>query len=745
MKELKVWSSAFLLGFTAISSQIVLARQILSLFYGNEISIGFMLFSWLLGGGVGSLLFPKILKKVERTEKVYAGLIFALVIYLFSSQILAEKIKSILGLHPGEITGFSPMALGTLIITFPLTFILGSIFPLLSRMVKQERATGIGKIYYWEAIGSSIGGVISAFFLISLPSILQSISILSLLNLSIILLWRVGNKVIFPFSLFLLSLSIFFCFPLPATLLEKNLLQSEWKGYKVLHIQNSVYGKLMVTQREEERSFFYNGIHLYSFPDLLTAEINVHIPLLEHPHPQKVLMIGGLNSLQEVLKHPLKEIDYVELDPLLITTAQRFHYTTRVFEDARLHVIHTDGRLWVRKSPSSFYDVVILCVGDPYTAQINRYYTLEFFQQVRRILKEKGVFSFGVSSSENYISREQAQFLSSLYQTLKMVFPQVKITPGDTALFLASPSAGILTLDYKKLERRRRERGVETLFIRDYFLFSQFSPERLSYIEKRVVQSPFKSLNRDFKPITYYFDIILWSTHFSPLMAKVLSGLKESQLWWIILGSVFLIGIVISRRQNPFPKMVLFTLATTGFSEISFQILVIVAFQIIFGFLYYRIGFIFTTFMIGLTVGSMVITRVLKRLTLPSRLYCAIQFTIFLYPLLLPPIFKAFKGLSPHALATPLPNLTFSFLPIFAGFIGGLQFPLAVHLSLKKNNQPERTAGSAYGADLIGSCVGSILISSLLIPILGLLKTCYLISLINLIGWVFLVALKERR
>ncbi len=49
-----------------------------------------------------------------------------------------------------------------------------------------------------------------------------------------------------------------------------------------------------------------------------------HFPLLAHPDPREVLLIGGgvAGDVRETLKHPVSSVTYVELDPLLIEAAQ---------------------------------------------------------------------------------------------------------------------------------------------------------------------------------------------------------------------------------------------------------------------------------------------------------------------------------------------------------------------------------------------------------------------------------------
>nr|HDM59393.1 hypothetical protein [Bacillota bacterium] len=52
------WPEVFLwfnLGFCALVSQVVFQRECINTFSGNELSIGLVLFVWLLFGGIGSV------------------------------------------------------------------------------------------------------------------------------------------------------------------------------------------------------------------------------------------------------------------------------------------------------------------------------------------------------------------------------------------------------------------------------------------------------------------------------------------------------------------------------------------------------------------------------------------------------------------------------------------------------------------------------------------------------------------
>ncbi|MBN2097769.1 MAG: hypothetical protein JW714_04745, partial [Candidatus Omnitrophica bacterium] len=67
------------------------------------------------------------------------------------------------------------------------------------------------------------------------------------------------------------------------------------------------------------------------------------------------------------------------------------------------------------------------------------------------------------------------------------------------------------------------------------------------------------------------------------------------------------------------------------------------------------------------------------------------------------------------------------------------QFPLANKIILKDKDMLGRAAGLSYGMDLLGSCIGALLVSAFLIPILGITQTCVAVALLNCVVLVTLI------
>jgi len=84
------------------------------------------------------------------------------------------------------------------------------------------------------------------------------------------------------------------------------------------------------------------------------------------------------------------------------------------------------------------------------------------------------------------------------------------------------------------------------------------------------------------------------------------------------------------------------------------------------------------------------------------------------------------------AIATLLAaHLVFPVLAALAGSLGGYQFPIATEIYLRESS-PAARLGTLYAIDLLGGCVGALLLSGYLIPVFGFWRTAWLSAAVNL-------------
>jgi spermidine synthase len=698
----------FLLGFLALSFQIYLIREFSVHFYGNEIMFGFILASWLLWGGLGSLFASRITLDISRIPYMYY-----LVIFLFPlCLVLLRFSRFFLNTLPGEITGMTPMLFFSLGLSLIISFPLGVLFVFNALFLKGN----VTQVYLMESLGSAVAGLAVYFFFIPLFSNWQATAVIGVIVSSMVFLFFYKRIQILFFALLMLLLAVFWVFDLPSQKIH-------WKPFEMIESVDTPFGKLQVIQTEELFSLYNNSLLVFSYPNPALSEESVHFALLQRPQSEKVLLIGGAagGSLGQVLKYPKTRVDYVELNPEIIRLSLKYLPQQELdnLENPRVHIYFQDGRAFLEKTPDS-YDAIILNLPDPSTAQINRFYTKEFFSLVKRKLSPDGIFSFRVSSAENYISNELRNFLGSLYFTLKEVFPEIEIVPGDSNIFLASSAP--ISLDYQTLGRKIDRLGLDNTYIRSQSLFSRLSPLRLSLLKDTIVQGQ-KSINLDLIPISYYYNSVLWNSQFQGLESSLYRLTSRLGKFWLldvplIMLSLILVYLGWRHKKSSF---FLLPLAVMGLTTITVEIIMLIAFQTLYGYLYQKVALLFASFMVGLFLGAF---RGKNRNKKGYLELLVIQFGFILLIFLL----ILWLGSQP-------PEIFFFLYLIFLGYLGGDLFIVSNQLYLKE----KKNLGAGYGLDLLGSFFGALAVSSLLIPLFGLPLLTKYILLLNSFCLLFLL------
>ncbi|MDD3088888.1 MAG: hypothetical protein PHT95_02960 [Candidatus Omnitrophica bacterium] len=733
-------------GAASMAAQIIFLREFLIVFYGNEISIGMILAGWLFWGAIGSLFLGRLADIVsDKTRLLYSALI--LLSGLIPLVLMGIRFaKPAMGILPGEIAGYYPMVLAALTLLCMPCVLLGFIFSAACRVyssVPSEASRSVAGIYMMDSLGAIAGGLVASYILVPLMDSLGIALIFSALILSAaFILEKDDDRVFFGRSarvLTALAILIGTVFFLAGGYerIKTGSIKRLWSGFSVKASRDSVYGNVVVAERGGQVSLYGNGLHLYTVPDRLSAENAVHFTLLENTLPKKVLIVGGGAGglLAEVMKHDVDRIDYIELDPLIIEMSRMYLPETyaRALDDERVRIMNVDGRLYV-KTTGEKYDCVIVALGDPFTAQINRFYTVEFFREAKRIMAPGAVLSFGLTSSENYIGEELADYLSSIFRSLNSVFADILLIPGDTMLFLASSEPGHLTSDVDILTDRMTERGIEAQYVNEYYLFDTLSPGRVEYARDAVAGRGGISLNTDLRPISYYFATVFWSTQFdTPALRRFFNTLDAGIIWGAAGSLIFLVSLFSLLKKNGKKRYAaLLAIAGAGFAGIVFQICVILAFQAVYGYVFYKIGVIVTSFMAGLVIGSFEARKSMDKGAPDKRALKTLQALLAGTSLLLPAVFVLFSKAETVWVCAIGAELIFPLMPVIFGFIGGMIFPIANRIVLDSRNDVGRVSGASNGMDLIGACAGALLASSVFIPILGIFQTCLIAGAFNL-------------
>jgi spermidine synthase len=744
-----------LIGFTAVIAQVVLMRELLVVFYGNELALGVTLANWLLWTALGASLLGRWAMSSGHPRKLVAGLqvllAFALPLTLLAVRVSKGFCQSI----PGEILGPVPMILTSCATLSVFCVISGGLFAAGSRlfadMTGASTATATGAVYLLEAAGSGVGGVIAGLGLVRLANPFEITALLGVLNL--LAAWallsptgahRRALAASFVAMAALIAMGSYELQPLSLARL--------WRGFHLVSAQNSVYGSLAVVETGASRSLFENGLIVMTVPDPAAAEEAVHFALLEHPEPRSLLLIGGgvNGSIAEALTHPsLERLDYVELDPMIFDIAAQYFPKEwgTIRRDSRVRIHAMDGRRFLKSTEDSF-DVIIVNLPDPHTAQLNRFYTEEFYRQAAAKLNPGGIVSFQVTSSENYINQELADFLRCLQRTLRQVFPEVIAIPGETVHFFAAAKPGTLTADPQELLRRLRARRLHTQYVREYFLPFRMSPDRMQDLQLQIAPLPSTPVNRDFAPVAYYFDVALWSAPFHQTSAHWFEALASICFERFLLATILALAALVpllwmwpvGRGGKPAARArrsAAFAAAVVGFTELGLEILLLLGFQALYGYVYHELTILVALFMVGVALGAWWALHSAPSLGGTSsrrdlRLLAGLQILLAASPLLLYAVLVQLGRVSSAGGQRAASELLFPALALVAGLLGGFQFLLATRAYFGDAPESGRSPGVLYALDLAGACAGALALSILLIPIYGFLRTAAFMAAVNL-------------
>jgi spermidine synthase len=171
----------------------------------------------------------------------------------------------------------------------------------------------------------------------------------------------------------------------------------------------------------------------------------------------------------------------------------------------------------------------------------------------------------------------------------------------------------------------------------------------------------------------------------------------------------------------------------------TFSIVSLLAFQTLHGYLYQKIGILVAAFMLGLAFGGLSMNHIMNKLRRDILALGKIELVISGYAILLPLILIllfAHVGKLPPFIPAEVP---LSLLNWGAGFLVGLEFPLANKIYLGDKSGVGRVAGTLYASDLCGAIFGAVLASVFLIPILGISKTCLVTAMFKIASLVVLI------
>jgi spermidine synthase len=259
----------------------------------------------------------------------------------------------------------------------------------------------------------------------------------------------------------------------------------------------------------------------------------------------------------------------------------------------------------------------------------------------------------------------------------------------------------------------------------------RFDRQRLSWFHNLLDTQRQVIRNQDHRPAGVLYGLAYWSEMYAPATHDLLTRLGRVKLsQWCLLPVLvcFVLWLAARIRSGHRHIAVQVVAATSGFSGMVCDLMVVFVFQIIYGYVYQYIGLIIASFMAGLALGGWVATRTPRSARDARRSVVRLEIALVVYWAALPSLFAALALARIAPLVTPMLLL----LNVVGGLLVGLQFPLSSQLHLAARGAVSHTAGTLYAADLVGAFLGAIGVGIALLPVLGVAGTCLFVVVLKL-------------
>ncbi|CAG8770185.1 spermidine synthase [Gigaspora rosea] len=232
---------------------------------------------------------------------------------------------------------------------------------------------------------------------------------------------------------------------------EKSLYQD------VLLFKSKTYGNVLAldgviqcTERDE-----------HSYQEMIT-----HIPMMCHPNPQKVLVIGGGDGgvLREVVKHEsVEEVTLCDIDEAVIRTSKKYLPGMAIgFDNPKVKVHIGDGFPFL-EDKANCYDVIITDSSDP-VGPAESLFQYKYYELMKNALRPGGVVAAQGECQWLHLKliAEVRTFCRQLFPVVEYAYTTIPTYPsGQIGILVCSadPSCNL-----KKPIRKWSEDKEEKLF-----------------------------------------------------------------------------------------------------------------------------------------------------------------------------------------------------------------------------------------------------------------------------------------
>lgn len=451
-------------GFAGMGYEVLWTRALV-FFLGNSVyAFSAMLTTFLVGLAAGSFVMSRWVDQRKRLLAAFGLMESAIGFYGLLSIYLFAWSLSLDASVPASLLWQKPWLqfLKAFGVMFVPTFLFGATFPVAARIYVAglgQVGRNVGRLYAFNTLGGIAGAAVTGFALLPTLGLEGSLAVLFALNLvlGVVLCacepaarWRTRSL----WASTLLAAAVLGLVLMPRNVFIRLHEAGGAGKARVVAYREDAAAAVCVAQEGPDVTLLIDNLPVAGTAAgyLDSQKFLGHLPILVHPHPRSVFVLGfgAGGSCYSASTHPeVERIDSAELCPGVAAVAHLFlRVNHNILASPNFSLTVNDGRnvlLTTRKR----YDVISVDLLFPQSAGAGSLYTEEFYKLCKRRLKDRGIMVEWVSP--HLVS---CAHLRIILRTLRRVFPHTALWHTSRyAHMMLVASEDRLSIDYQRLLR----------------------------------------------------------------------------------------------------------------------------------------------------------------------------------------------------------------------------------------------------------------------------------------------------
>jgi spermidine synthase len=395
-------------GFLSLSLEILWMRY--AGFSGQTIpwAFSFVLMIYLVGIARGAMVGKSY---CESTGRLYT---------VAGTALLISGVLDVIGPFVAAIRG---LHFSIILFIYSCSFLKSISFPIVHHLGSSLNSGKVGKsisrVYFLNIIGSSLGPLITGFWLLDHVSLQAAMAIMGILTCLLGLVCFIrenrGGRVALAGCVVIMLVA--------GSLMQKDRLTSMLACYPEedggLHRIIETKSGIIHTSTSKTGGDYTYGGNVYDGRANISPRVNsnilerVFVLAALRPQPENVLVIGMSSGawVRILAGFPgVKHIDVVEINPGYLRLLQDYPEISPFLKDPRVQVHIDDGRRWLKRHPDGKFDMIVINTTYHWRSYSTNLLSQEFLRLAQRHMTAGALIAYNTTNSPDVLKTAESVF-----------------------------------------------------------------------------------------------------------------------------------------------------------------------------------------------------------------------------------------------------------------------------------------------------------------------------------------------